>query len=57
MGMQTSCTPSKLEVKQSVVHEDIAVPQELTQLPTSEQKFTICDNEVPNIAAGQDRFE
>ena len=49
--MQTSYTPSKLEVKQSVAHKDMAVPQE----PTSEQIVTIC--EVPDIGAGQDRFE
>lgn len=55
IGMQTSYTPSKLEVNQSVAHKDMAVPQELKQVPTSEQIVTIC--EVPDIAAGQDRFE
>ena len=55
IDMQTSYTPSKLEVNQSVAHKDMAVPQELKQVPTSEQIVTIC--EVPDIAAGQDRFE
>lgn len=53
--MQTSYTPSKLEVNQSVAHKDMAVSQELKQIPTSEQIVTIC--EVPDIATGQDRFE
>ena len=54
-GMQTSCKLSNLEEKQSVLHEDM--PQVLKQVPTSEQKVTICDDQVPKIAAGQDRFE
>lgn len=54
--MQTSCIPSELERKQSVVHEDVAVSQEVKHVSTCEQKVTFCDEELPNIAAGQDRY-
>ena len=47
--MQTSCIPSELERKQSVVHEDVALSQEMKHVST-------CDKELPNIAAGQDRY-
>ena len=51
--MQRSCTPSELERKQSVVREDVAVVKNVS---TCEQKVTSCDEELPNIAAGQDRY-
>ena len=56
IDMQTSCIPSELERKQSVVHEDVAVSQEVKHFSTCEQKVTFCDQELPNIAAGQDRY-
>lgn len=48
IGIQTSgtCTLSTSEVKQSGVEEDMAVP-----------KVTICGDELPNNAVGQDRLE
>ncbi|XP_073237099.1 sentrin-specific protease 6-like [Porites lutea] len=55
IDMQTSCIPSELERKQSVVHEDVAVSQEVKHVSTCEQKVTLCDEELSNIAAGQDR--
>lgn len=40
-----------------MAHEgDVAVSQEVKQVLTCEQKVTFCDEELPNIAAGQDRY-
>lgn len=39
-----------------MAHEgDVAVSEEVKLVSTCEQKVTFCDEELPNIAAGQDR--
>ena len=56
IDIQESCTTSEQERKQSVAREGVAVSQEVKQVSTCEQKVTFCDEELPNIAAGQDRY-
>ena len=57
IDIQESCTTSEQERKQSVAREGVAVSQEVKQVSTCEQKVTFCDEELPNIAAGQDRYK
>ena len=40
-----------------MAHEGVAVSQEVKQVLTCEQKVTFCDEELPNIASGQDRYK
>ena len=40
-----------------MAHEGVAVSEEVKQVLTCEQKVTFCDEELPNIAAGQDRYK
>ena len=40
-----------------MAHEGVAVSEEVKLVSTCEQKVTFCDEELPNIAAGQDRYD
>ena len=39
-----------------MAHECVAVSEEVKLVSTCEQKVTFCDEELTNIAAGQDRY-
>ena len=39
-----------------MAHEGVAVFEEVKLVSTCEQKVTFCDEELPNITAGQDRY-
>lgn len=47
---------SEQERKQSVAHEGVAVSEKVKLVLTCEQKVTFCDEELPNITTGQDRY-
>lgn len=55
IDFQASCTTSEQERKQSVAHEGVAVSEKVKLVSTCEQKMPFCDEELPNITAGQDR--
>ena len=39
-----------------MAHEGVAVSEKVKLVSTCEQKVTFCDEELPNITAGQDRY-